>query len=281
MQDIDPVAILDHLGYPRPKRITPVFGGRDTAIFRVEWGDDVCALRVFAPRQAVTYREEIAAMRLAGDGGVPVPEIRASGVWEGRPVMLMSWCAGQTVLNAIMAQPERAEPLGVACGAMLARIHSITVPADALSRSWLDWAWFEDDTLRGRLNTVARHDRLLHLDFHPLNVLTDGSEVTAVLDWANARRGDPRADLARSVTILRLDADELAPEAEPLARRFEHGLLAGYQDTGGGTSDLPLFYAWAGHAMLHDLAGRLDTMPGKRERIEAWIRDAGRGMWDA
>src|SRR5438132_39917 len=41
---------------------------------------------------------------------------------------------------------------------------------------------------------------LLHLDYHLLNVMTDRSRVTGVLDWTNARAGDPRADLARTFT---------------------------------------------------------------------------------
>ena len=44
---------------------------------------------------------------------------------------------------------------------------------------------------------------LLHLDFHPANVLVDGvGRVTGVIDWANAVAGPPVADLARTWAIF-------------------------------------------------------------------------------
>lgn len=60
------------------------------------------------------------------------------------------------------------------------------------------------EPLQARLRAISlRKDALPHLDYHPLNVRTDATGLTAVLGWADARAGDPRADLVRSVTILR------------------------------------------------------------------------------
>src|SRR4030042_1376357 len=44
----------------------------------------------------------------------------------------------------------------------------------------------------------------VHMDFHPLNVLSDGRNITGVVDWTNAAAGDARADLAWTVTLLRM-----------------------------------------------------------------------------
>ncbi len=52
-------------------------------------------------------------------------------------------------------------------------------------------------------------DRLCHGDFHPLNVLGPlGQEV--LVDWLDARRGDPAADVCRSYMLIRPSAPELA-----------------------------------------------------------------------
>ena len=49
----------------------------DTAIWRVAHGQQLYALRVFRAEQAETCRREIAAMRAALAGGLPIPAIHA------------------------------------------------------------------------------------------------------------------------------------------------------------------------------------------------------------
>jgi thiamine kinase-like enzyme len=52
-------------------------------------------------------------------------------------------------------------------------------------------------------------DRLCHGDFHPINVLGEVSRPV-VIDWPDARRGDPAADVCRSYLLLRLHAADIA-----------------------------------------------------------------------
>src|SRR6185503_6141739 len=105
-------------------------------------------------------------------------------------------------------------------------------------------------------NMPLERDRLLHLDFHPLNVLGDGRRLTAVLDWTNAHAGDPRADFARTVTILRL-----SPPWGDRKQRFGRALFEALWRLGYGPPgpEMPAFYAWAGGAMLDDLAARYSS----------------------
>jgi aminoglycoside phosphotransferase (APT) family kinase protein len=270
---VDPREVLMALGFPGADTIAPVSGGRDTSIFRVERGGSTYALRVFRPEQEMVSGAEVLAMLAASEGGVPVPRVDAHGVYDGRPALLLDWCEGMTVVAALGCWPERATALGAACGEVLAQIHAVTVPAEHRDFGWLRWGGLTpDDPLYQQLVAYARHDRLLHLDYHPLNVLTDGERITAVLDWANAHAGDPRADLARAIAIIRLDADDAPPEARPTLRAFERGLRAGYERVAGPLVDMPLFHVWAGRAMLHDLAPRLVANPGQAARIRRWIR---------
>jgi hypothetical protein len=94
-----------------------------------------------------------------------------------------------------------------------------------------------------------------------------------VLDWINARAGDPRADVARSATILRLD--DCRPDLRNLPvcavlRLFERGWRAGYTCVTGWPADLAPFYAWAGAVMEHDLAHK--RPPEFFDRVRAWTR---------
>ena len=60
-----------------------------------------------------------------------------------------------------------------------------------------------------RLADMPEGDRLCHGDFHPINVLGEVS-WPFVIDWPDACRGDPAADLCRSYLLLRLHAADIA-----------------------------------------------------------------------
>ena len=209
-------------------------------------------------------------MRFAVAGGLPVPEVSAEGTSGGRPALLMSWCPGRTLLAELQARPWRIWSLGVAFGRMHARIHSLAVPA-ALRDVVPTW-----DAEREDLAAPS----LLHMDYHPLNVMVDGGQVTGVLDWANVRIGDRRADLARTVTLLRLPP--LPPGTPAIVQLVLRPLLeaawrAGYRQLQmvDPFVDMAPFYAWAGAMMERDLRPKLGR-PGvwlhesDLARIQRW-----------
>uniref|UniRef100_UPI001300A5FE aminoglycoside phosphotransferase family protein n=1 Tax=Desertihabitans aurantiacus TaxID=2282477 RepID=UPI001300A5FE len=81
---------------------------------------------------------------------------------------------------------------------------------------------------------------LLHLDLHPLNVLVgDDDEVSAVVDWANARAGDPALDVARTWALL-----------------TAHPTVAGWRRSAAGAAFLDGWAEAAGFSALGDDARR-------------------------
>jgi aminoglycoside phosphotransferase (APT) family kinase protein len=273
--DLDPHAILAALGITGATNATPVSGGSDTAIWRVAHGQQLYALRVFRAGQAATYQREIAAMRAAQAGGLPIPAIQAAGSWHDRPALLLSWCDGEPLLRTLQRQPARLWSLGIQFGRTQAAIHAIApAPAPELRHDdWIAWAGADETALQTRLRAVAAGaTQLLHLDYHPLNLMTDGRRMTAVLDWANARVGDPRADAARSYSILAIDPHW---PRQPHIALFRHILARawrrGYEQVAEPLGDLALFYAWAGAVMLRDLAPRLANSPNNPlARVRRW-----------
>lgn len=277
----DPRAVLAALGLTGAAAVAPVSGGWDTTIWRVDLGGATYALRLFRAAQAATSRREALAMRAAAAAGLPVPRIHAAGAWAGRPALLLEWRRGVPLLTALQARPARVLTLGAAFGRMQAAIHAVAPPA-GLSQGRSDWiaaAGSEEAALQARLRALPlRPEVLLHLDYHPLNVMVDDGRVSGVLDWANAAAGDPRADLARTLTILRLSPGERGLAA--LLDRFGRRLLElswrwGYARTAGPSGDLTLFYVWAGLLMARDLApkvGRpgIPLMPADLDRIRRW-----------
>jgi hypothetical protein len=59
------------------------------------------------------------------------------------------------------------------------------------------------------LAAIPDGDRLCHGDLHPLNILGD-VDKPMIVDWPDACRGDPAADVCRSYVLLTLHASELA-----------------------------------------------------------------------
>lgn len=263
IEPVDPRDVLKAIGLPRADRVIPISGGADTLIWRVERGVERFALRLFRPEQVAICRYELTAMAAAASAGLPVPAVHGEGRWEDRPVLLLTWCDGVPLLQALQAHPERAKTLGELFGEMQAALHAIAAPTaflDDSTRSWLRWAG-DDPALAARFASVAlRRDRLLHLDYHPLNVLTDGGRITAILDWANSRAGDPRADLARTQSILTfgpMTAADPAVAAEAMRNDFIAGWLMGYQVNAAPVADLSPFMAWAVTLMERELRPRV------------------------
>jgi aminoglycoside phosphotransferase (APT) family kinase protein len=48
---------------------------------------------------------------------------------------------------------------------------------------------------------AGKGDKVLHLDLHPLNVMV-GPKGAMVIDWPNARRGDPSIDVALAWVLM-------------------------------------------------------------------------------
>lgn len=257
---VDPYAIFDAFGL-QPLALEVAEGGADTSIWHVFTTGDEFALRVFREgeeRRAVLERE---AMLAAAAAGVPVPAVRGELSWQGRAVLLLEWCAGSTLMDVIAMSPGTLPALARSFGRLQRQLNSVAAPrAIVEARDWIDWAGPAERALEERLRAVALEPpMLLHMDYHPYNVLVHGGEACAVLDWANVRGGDPRADYARTLTLLRLaplPPGRVSAQAAGLRRELLRGWKAGYGPV-GGEADMPLFLAWAGAAMMQDLEPKL------------------------
>jgi aminoglycoside phosphotransferase (APT) family kinase protein len=258
---IDPVAVLKALGLSGPVHAEPVSGGADAAIWRVTHGETHYALRVFRPEQAAVAQREVAAMTAAA-GAIPVPRVLAEGKWQDRPALLLDWMPGHPLWQELARRPWMAGSLGLAFGHSQGGIHQIAAPAPLRGHPtpWIAWA-DPDDALRSRLQALSQErEILLHLDYHQANVLVRAGRVSAVLDWANARGGDPRADLARTASILRftpLAAGLPSPMQAAVRRTFIAGWRRGYRQVVGPVMGMAPFYAWAGKVMVRDLTPRV------------------------
>ncbi len=149
---------------------------------------------------------EVAAMAAAP---VPTPEVR----WHRPPALALGALPGRALGR--LEEPSAASPAAWrAAGAAVRRLHDSQLPS---------WSGTTLDARRARLDSecdallaggvlptdvVERNRRLAdralvprpevfaHGDLQLTHVFVDGDEVTGIIDWSEAGRGDPLFDLA-------------------------------------------------------------------------------------
>jgi uncharacterized protein (TIGR02172 family) len=147
---------------------------------------------------------------LAQANGLPVPRCYEQIEEQQRHGLVLERLTGRTLLQMLMGEPRQLDDLARAFAELHARIHEVTTDVLPSVKERLG----EEIQRVGSLPESAKQAvlaglealpdgyALCHGDFQPENVLfTDQGPV--IIDWLDARRGDPAADVARTVLLLR------------------------------------------------------------------------------
>ncbi|MYW03552.1 aminoglycoside phosphotransferase family protein [Streptomyces sp. SID3343] len=157
--------------------------GRDADVYALDASRVLRRYRDGGPTE-----QESRLMRHLAANGYPVPHVYEITETD----MVLERLTGPTMLEALSRQPWRLPALGRLLGSLHDRLHALPAP------EWLPKRF-----------ATAGDDRVLHLDFHPGNVVLTPSGPS-VIDWRNAGAGDPAADLAMTlVTVGNADAPGL------------------------------------------------------------------------
>jgi Phosphotransferase enzyme family len=124
---------------------------------------------------------EALAMGYARSHGYPVPR-----VWEVSPdALVLDRIDGPTMLDDLRRRPWSLRGHARLLAQLHGRLHEIPAPEG--------------------LPAAGPGDRLLHLDLHPDNVILSPAGPV-VIDWTNARRGEPALDVALTWVIAATSA---------------------------------------------------------------------------
>ncbi len=257
-------AWLVESGFPNVTDLTQMTGGlgsNEMWSFRPSPGADRLVARIFGEGSLAAADREALAMDTAAAHGLPVPEVVARGTLANRPVLVTAFISGVPAGHLARTDEDQAYAVGVAMGETQGRLNQIIAP-DGLSNehAWIERGGPAIAPLRLLLEAVQDQDRLLHLDYHPLNVMMDDGHITGVIDWENTLAGPPHMDLGRSRATLRAIAILGMIDSTVIAR-LDDGLVAGHASVIGDDPHPDLSAAW-GLAVTADDLSRQVGKPG-------------------
>jgi aminoglycoside phosphotransferase (APT) family kinase protein len=124
---------------------------------------------------------EARVMEYVRSCGYPVPSVEELS--DDGLDMVMERVDGADMVATMTRRPWTIAHQGRVLADLHQRLHDLPAPA-----------WLPDAP-------VGRGDRLIHLDLHPLNVILS-PKGPIVIDWTNARRGDPAVDVALTWVLV-------------------------------------------------------------------------------
>ncbi|HMF05061.1 MAG TPA: aminoglycoside phosphotransferase family protein [Acidimicrobiia bacterium] len=199
--------------------------GREAEI--LEWDDGTVLRLLRASEDPSRVHREAAALRAAAEAGIDVPAVYGTTTVEGRAGLIMARVDGRDLITLMGRRPWVVPRAARIVGTTQAHMHGVVAPADLPSLhenirfkigAATDLPSPLAEVALATLDELPDSDRLCHGDFHPGNILL-ARDGPGVIDWTDAARGDPAADLARTRLLLTIGA---VPEHMPaLVRRLQ------------------------------------------------------------
>lgn len=172
-----------------------VAAGRDATVHAL--GDDRVLRRT--PSVARDLRAEARIMDHVRAAGYPAPRVFRVGPGE----MVLERIEGPTMLEAIEARVWQVDRHARVLADLHTRLHALPPPADLARHA--------DAALAG--------EAIVHQDLHPGNVLLS-TAGPVVIDWTNARRANPDADVALTWLLMAAFDHDQPPPTGSLPHRL-------------------------------------------------------------
>jgi len=197
--------------------------GRTAEIYT--WGNHqvVKLFRADLPAAHVDYEAQIA--QIVTEAGISAPAFGGVVEVNGRRGIIYEYVQSASMLTHMKKQPWLLISFARQFAEVHAAIHQRSTPGlpsqhERLERKILQAPRLSDDLrnrLIKRLEAMPSADTACHGDFHPDNILMSPHGLM-VIDWTDAKRGSPAADLARTTILLTESA--LPANLNPATRIF-------------------------------------------------------------
>ena len=246
--------------------IEPAAGGASGSAWKVRAAGASYVLRLESSIALTDAR--LAAMATALAAGLPAPQLIRRVTAGDVEAVLLSWLPGRSLYDVLVGDLGSTRRWGRLMGETQRRLHEIVAPTSLIDV--LDDGVHPFAGGRG-IADLPNGDAVLHLDWHPLNLLVDdASRISGIIDWDNARRGHPSLDLARTHSLLTVEPSIASLPAE-IRGRLDELVEPGSDGYGPEAREIPAAcHAWAGRVMLADLEPRYAASPAALDGLRRW-----------
>ena len=170
------------------------------------------------PDQSDAAANEAERQRFAYNAGLPVPAVYGVRKLSDNAVALdMEYINGRPLIQLGMDKDERRNAIHILANLQckVHNIHAIGLPNQVERIAWkIKSTKHLDNPLKDKLLSLLMNlddgfEWLCHGDFHPLNILYDGSKHW-IIDWVDTTAGNPLADACRTYLIFMQYMNRLA-----------------------------------------------------------------------
>ena len=167
---------------------------------------------------------EASRASIAYDAGVKTPAVIDTITIENRQGIIFERVRGVTMVDAIIANPQKLVPYAHLLAELQADVSTRTTSKLPLQRQRLQRqiqsvSGLAKETKAAILTDLDRlqdDNTLCHGDVHPENILLTADEPV-IIDWVDATQGSPVVDVARTALMLRVGG--LPPSTDELRRQ--------------------------------------------------------------
>jgi tRNA A-37 threonylcarbamoyl transferase component Bud32 len=151
--------------------------------------------------------------------GLKIPQLLGVSIVEGRWSITTEWIEGRTMQEVMDENPERLPELMEQFVDLQLTVHKQRAPLlnklkDKLNRQISSLKEELDATGRYELHTriegMPRHNKVLHGDFNPSNIIVQEDGTCYILDWSHATQGNGSADAGRTYLLFSLQDEKMA-----------------------------------------------------------------------
>ena len=211
----------------------PLAQGRTAEVYLYGDGQVLKLFYDWVGKDRVDYEARLT--RAAYHSGLPVPAVGEIIQVGERFGLVFERIEGHTMLNLFRRLPWRLNAYTKQFVDLHLHMHRMPSSADLPGqRMVLEWKVSHasmlprdvQDKLLTELNAMPDGEQVCHGDFHPGNILINTQGAT-IIDWIDASRGNPLADVARTVIIL-LEAAAGGQTRNALEKKFLQFFVESY-----------------------------------------------------
>jgi hypothetical protein len=210
--------------------------GRTAEVFT--WGDKsiLKIYREWCPSDWADHEQKVAEQ--INTLGIHAPRFEGRADEFGRPGLIYERVHGKSMLDLFPTNLAKIPVYARQFAELHIEMHQRSLPQLGPVKDYLrvntnraPLTQQQKDAAFARLDQLPDGDRLLHMDFHPGQVIVTETGAV-VLDWMTVRRGHPAADVARTCLMLGIGRPNgpaiLILIAAILGRVFENAYLKHY-----------------------------------------------------